>query len=119
MLVERGYDDVTVAHIGLLPHLDAEGTRVSTLATRSGMTKQGMGQLVQELERHGYLKRSPDPADGRASIVAFTPRGTALLEAALTVTRDLERDYAELLGEAQFDAFREALLTVVTIPPGS
>src|SRR3954451_2497458 len=64
----RGYTGLGLAHIALLPHLDEDGSRVTVLAERAGMTKQGMGQLVNDLERQGYLKREPDPADGRAQL---------------------------------------------------
>ena len=60
-LRDRGYEHVALAHIALLPHLDEAGTRATTLAERAGMTKQGMGQLVRELETHGYLERRPIP----------------------------------------------------------
>ena len=39
------------------------------------MTKQSMAQLVAHLERHGYVERIPDPADGRAKLVRATERG--------------------------------------------
>jgi DNA-binding MarR family transcriptional regulator len=108
-LRDRGYEDVTLAHIALLPHLDEAGTRASSLATRAGMTKQGMGQLVRELEMRGYLERRPDPTDGRAALVCFTAAGRRLLEDAVDVTRELDEEYAGLLGAARFNAFREAL----------
>jgi DNA-binding MarR family transcriptional regulator len=109
-LRDRGHDDVALAHIALLPHLDEGGTRATTLAERAGMTKQGMGQLVRDLEAHGYLERRPDPTDGRAALVCFTATGRRLLEDAVDVTRELDEEYAALLGEQRFNAFREALL---------
>jgi DNA-binding MarR family transcriptional regulator len=109
-LRQRGYDDVALAHIALLPHLDEAGTRATTLAALAGMTKQGMGQLVRELEMHGYLERRPDPTDGRAALVCFTATGRRLLEDAIDVTRELDEEYAALLGTQRFNAFREALL---------
>jgi DNA-binding MarR family transcriptional regulator len=117
MLRDRGYADVTLAHIALLPHLDEAGTRATTLAERAGMTKQGMGQLVRELETHGYLDRRPDPTDGRAALVCFTVAGRRLLEDAVDVTRELDEEYATLLGEQRFNAFREALLDLAENEP--
>src|SRR5688572_28064654 len=67
----RGYQGLTLAHIGLLPHLDEEGTRITVLAERAGMTKQGMGQLVIDLERLGFLSRVTDETDRRATLVCF------------------------------------------------
>lgn len=112
-LRERGYEGLALAHIALLPHLDVDGTRVTTLAERAGMTKQGMGQLVLDLERRGYVERAPDPADGRALLVRFTEAGCRLLGDAVSVTREIEAQYAAVLGEQQLVALREALVALV------
>ena len=109
----RGYEGLALAHIALLPHLDVDGTRVTTLAERAGMTKQGMGQLVLDLERRGYVERTPDPADGRALLVRFTEAGRRLLGEAVTVTREIEAHYAAVLGEQQMATLREALVVLV------
>ena len=50
---ERTGEPVRVAHTALLPHVDLEGTRLTELARRMGVTKQAVGQLVDELEQMG------------------------------------------------------------------
>ena len=111
-LRERGYGGLSLAHIGLLPHLDEEGTRITTLAERGGMTKQGMGQLVVDLERQGFLTRTPDPTDGRATLVRFTDAGRRFLCDAVRVTGQLDEEYASILGEQQFATLRAALESI-------
>lgn len=108
-LSEMGHGGVSLAHIALLPHLDENGTRATTLAARAGMTKQGMGQLVRELEALGYVERAPDPTDGRASLVLFTDAGAELLRDAIQATKELDAELANLLGPDQFEALRDAL----------
>lgn len=112
-LQSRGYSRVTLAHIALLPHIDVEGTRITTLAERGGMTKQGMGQLVRSLEDLGYLERVPDPADGRATLVRFTTSGERFLRDALAVTGELEDEFAATLGDDRLRALRAALVDIV------
>ena len=112
-LRERGYGRLSLAHIGLLPHLDEEGTRITTLAERAGMTKQGMGQLVVDLERQGLLARTPDPSDRRATLVRFTEAGRRFLAEAVAVTGELEAEYAANLGEQRLAALRDALAALV------
>src|SRR5262245_45023741 len=70
-LRERGHEGLTLAHTNLLAHLDVTGTRMTTLAERVGVTKQAIGGLVGELEEKSYIRREPDPADGRASIITY------------------------------------------------
>lgn len=111
-LRERGYTGLTPAHLALLPHLDAEGTRATILAERAGMTKQGMGQLILELEHQGYVARIQDPADRRAALVRFTEAGRQLLLVAIDVTREMETEYAAILGDRRMAGLREALVAL-------
>ena len=39
-----------------------------------------MTALIASLERSGMVERRPDPADGRASLIAITDSGTAYIE---------------------------------------
>ena len=75
----RGHGGLTLAHTALLANLDLDGTRITALAERAGMTKQSMGQLALDLEAHGYVTRAPDPTDRRATLVRFTERGGQFL----------------------------------------
>lgn len=109
----RGYATLTLAHLSLVPHLDVEGTRVTVLAERAGMTKQGAGQLVDDLERLGVLARLPDPTDGRAQLVTFTPDGLRFLTDAVAVVRELDDEYARILGRQRLEALRETLRLLV------
>lgn len=109
----RGHPGLGLAHTALLPHLDLAGTRTTTLAERAGMTKQGMGQLVLDLERQGYLTRQPDPTDRRATLVRFTDEGWRFLRDAEAVKRDLEAEYASVLGERGLARLRAALETLI------
>jgi DNA-binding MarR family transcriptional regulator len=109
----RGYGSVTLAHLGLLPHLGRSGARVTTLAARAGMTKQGMGQLVMELERQGFLVREPDPIDKRAALVRFTNAGLRLLDDAILVTQEIEGEYARILGPDRLAELKQALSELV------
>ena len=78
-LIERleadGHDGVHPSHHALYENIDPEGTRLTELAARAGMTHQSMGELVASLERGGWVERRPDPTDGRARLVCLTPSG--------------------------------------------
>jgi DNA-binding MarR family transcriptional regulator len=113
LLHARGYPGVTLRHIDLLPYLDAGGTRATVLAQRAGMTKQGMGKLVAELGTQGLVERAPDPADGRAQLVRFTPAGLRFLAVAVEVVHELEGEYLVILGPERLDALKRSLADIV------
>src|SRR5207244_2658090 len=50
---------------------------VSDLADRLEISKQGAGQIVDDMERRGYVERRPDPRDGRARLIYLSDRGQA------------------------------------------
>ena len=86
-----GLEGLRPAHTALFPHIDLEGTRLTELARRLGISKQAVGQLVDELEEMGGLERVPDPVDGRAKLVRFRRRkGRLVLFEGLEVLGKLE-----------------------------
>jgi DNA-binding MarR family transcriptional regulator len=52
----------------------------SELADRERIQRPTATRLLGRLEEPGYVARTPDPHDGRSSLVALTPAGRALLE---------------------------------------
>jgi len=69
-LQERGFPDARPGHAALFMHIDRRwGTRLTDLARRARMTKQGMMLLVDDLETRGYVRRVPDADDSRAKMV--------------------------------------------------
>jgi DNA-binding MarR family transcriptional regulator len=63
----------------LVDRLNHDAMRISDLATSLQESIQTTARLVQQLETKGVIERRPDETDGRASIVALTPRGRELL----------------------------------------
>ena len=57
------------------------GERLSQkeLALRVRIEQPSMAQLLSRLERDGMIKRSPDPADGRSSLVSITRKALGIL----------------------------------------
>lgn len=107
--VERGYADLQPAHISVIANLGLSGTRLTLLAQRAMMTKQGMGQLVDEMERLGYVERLPDPEDNRAKIACFTDKGLGLMVDGASIVESIEKEYAKLIGKERVEVLRAAL----------
>jgi DNA-binding MarR family transcriptional regulator len=111
-LAERGHEAVRPAHAAVFQYLDDTGTTVSLLAERARMTKQAMAELVRHLEAHGYVRRVPDPADGRAKLVLPTDHGNDVIEIAQGLAPEIEERIAALLGAERTAALRTDLETL-------
>ena len=59
-----------------------EQVTASTLAERMLMDKGQVSRAIRELEDLGLVERSPDPRDGRSSLLRLTEIGTERLAAA-------------------------------------
>jgi DNA-binding MarR family transcriptional regulator len=79
------------------------------LAAHANITAQAMGELVDHLERHGYVERVPDPTDGRAKLVRLTEQGHAIYTLAGRLVRELEATWASYLGERKMCQLKRLL----------
>lgn len=59
-------DQISAAHVHITRHLSLQGSRLTELAQAAGMSKQAMGNLVNQCEAWGLVKRASDSRDGRA-----------------------------------------------------
>jgi DNA-binding MarR family transcriptional regulator len=116
---EAGYTDVREAHLQVFGAIDWTGTRLSVLAARSNMTAPAMSELVDELERAGYVERRPDRTDGRAKLIRPTRKGRRLLVEGLRAVREIEAGYADLVGPERFEAMASAMERLVDATSGS
>ena len=78
-LAARG--SLTASHIHITRHLALQGSRLTDLAQRAGVSKQAMGKLVGQCEAWGLVQRQSDAQDARARRVVFTATGLAWLQA--------------------------------------
>lgn len=101
------------AHTAMLPHIDQQGTRLTELARRLGVTKQAAGQLVSDLESLELLERVDDPMDGRAKLVRFTRLGLEAIHHGLSVLQGIEAELEKVLGRTRMRQLHESLALVV------
>jgi len=103
------------AHTSLFPHLSLEGTRLTELARRLGISKQAVGQLVDELEEMGAIERVPDPADARAKLVRFSRRPGRTLLDGLRHLQAIEAELVAEVGEAHIQSLRAGLVALLEV----
>lgn len=113
-LARRGFPELKPSHGIVFEHIGS-GARVSALAEKAGMTSQGMGQMVMQLESLGYLERVVDPTDGRATLVRCTRRGSEAASVGRDVLTEMHTRLARRLGKKRYEALVTALAEVIAI----
>jgi DNA-binding MarR family transcriptional regulator len=73
-LREQGHaDDLTPSQVSALLRLENDGpSTTSALARAEGMRPQSMATVVAALEAAGLVSGTPDPADGRRTLLSLT-----------------------------------------------
>lgn len=112
-----GERPVTAAQAGVFATLDDEGTSISELARRIGVTRQTAHQAVHSLIGMGLLEQVPDPASGRSSLIRTTDEGARVHRRALATIAVIESVLAERIGTTAVTALREALAEPWGEPP--
>jgi len=105
---ETGFPEARAAFNPIFIHLPADGCRLTELAAKAGMTKQAMGELVEELIELGYLVRFPDPKDGRAKLILRSDEGLAAHGIALAAFAQIDRELTEMIGPETMAQLRAA-----------
>ena len=89
---------VSAAHIHITRHLGLNGSRLTDLAFTAGMSKQAMGDLVDQCAAWGLVTRGPDPLDARARLVQFTATGLVWLQAFADAVVQAEHEFSAEVG---------------------
>jgi DNA-binding MarR family transcriptional regulator len=92
-------DQISAAHVHITRHLGLKGSRLTDLARAAGMSKQAMGDLVDQCTAWGLVQREPDPLDARARRVVFTPVGLAWLQAFQDAVAQAEAEFRDAVGQ--------------------
>lgn len=112
-----GHPKLRALHSPVLRHLPPDGGRVADLARATGLAKQSVGYIVNDLVALGYLRIEPDPEDGRARRLRYTARGHKLLAALVQASREADDALAATLGAERLRTLREMLEAVLDKPP--
>lgn len=113
--IDKGYEglklnwDMVFLNIGM-----NKGIRLVELAEINHMTKQAMSQLVNEIEKHGYLVKAPDPTDGRAKQVMFSEKGRQLVDDSIESMDKIEYHYEMLIGQEKLGQLKDLLAELAT-----
>lgn len=112
-----GHPGLRATHSPVLRHLPPEGGRVAELARATGLAKQSVAYVVDDLIALGYLRSEPDPEDGRARRLTYTARGRRLLTALSAASQSLEAELAASLGAPRLRELRDTLEAMLAQSP--
>jgi DNA-binding MarR family transcriptional regulator len=88
--------------LALLSEAPGRTLRMSALAMWAGGSLPRLSQVVARLEQRGWVRRAPDPADGRYTLATLTSEGQAkVTQAAPGHAREVRRLVFDPLTRAQ------------------
>src|SRR3954465_1035254 len=94
LVVAEGEPGLRASHHRVIGHVPPEGITITDLADRVGMTKQGIGQFVNQLSESGHLGVELKPEDRRIRVVRRTAKGDASVAALSALLGSLEQTWA-------------------------
>jgi DNA-binding MarR family transcriptional regulator len=98
-------------HFGVLIALaESSHETQGAIADSLGYDRGQLVGLLDELEERGLVERKRDPADRRRHLVQLTPDGKRTLKELRALSRQLEDDFLEALGENERAALHALLL---------
>jgi DNA-binding MarR family transcriptional regulator len=109
LLEDTPYTDVRPTHGCVFRFVHGDGMRLTELASLAGLTKQSVGEIVDDLTALGYIERFPDPTDKRAKLIRLTKKGLDAQRIGLACFTTLEEDWSEVFGADRISALRALL----------
>jgi DNA-binding MarR family transcriptional regulator len=113
-LIEAGYGDIRPTHGCVFRFVHDDGMRLTELSSLARMTKQSIGEIVDDLADRGYVERIPDPEDKRAKLIRLTDQGKEAQATGRALFAKLEQRLADRYGAERLAGMRELLEAIAT-----
>jgi DNA-binding MarR family transcriptional regulator len=118
-MVRKGHQDghleLKPAHNSVFATLAEEGSRAADMATRAGITRQSMGEVIRDLVALDILEMREDPEDRRAKLVTYSQHGRRVAKDGVEHLIELEERFVEEFGEQEYNTARDVLARLVTL----
>ena len=108
-LEQSEFNDIRPTHGCVFRYVDGEGLRLTEIAERAGMTKQSVGEIVDDLADRDYVQRVPHPEDRRAKLICLTEKGERAQVHGRRLFAKVEKRWAQRYGAERIAALRELL----------
>ncbi len=108
-LTSHGHPSINMSHGVVLRNMDLEGTSLSVVTKRAGLSRQAVAKVAGQLEALGYVTASRDPTDRRAKILKLSPKGMQLFADSIEAYGEFENELAQRIGRRRLEQFRTTL----------
>jgi DNA-binding MarR family transcriptional regulator len=92
----------TPTQIAVMSQIPPDGIRVVDLAKKSGVTKQAIHQMADQLVGVGVLERVPDPRDGRSKLLRPTPYAAQGYAVSRRILTEIHSEWRRSLGDEAY-----------------
>jgi DNA-binding MarR family transcriptional regulator len=113
-VIEAGGFDLAPSHANILALVPTDGIRVSELTRLAHARKQTVSEVIEELEKRGYVKRRVDRIDRRAKLVFLTRKGETLRPIGIAAGKQVDESWAALTSPEHIAILRNALQDLLT-----
>jgi DNA-binding MarR family transcriptional regulator len=113
-LAEGGHPEARPLHGFALQAVGPDGATISELGRQLGVSKQAAAKTVTSLERAGYIRREPNPDDGRAIRLVRTARGEEMLGLSAVFFEAYRARLASKVGPRRLAEAEDILEEIVT-----
>jgi DNA-binding MarR family transcriptional regulator len=114
-LEARGFSDVRPAFGVIFRALRDEPLTLTDLAARLGVSKQAASKVIDEMEAKRLVRRTASRTDGRAKLLALTPRGRDAMAHAIALGVEIDARLREAAGSPKVDTMHQVLEHLVVL----
>lgn len=100
-------------HLDLFAYIDPDGTTISEIARRKGVSKQAISKLVQDLQEMGFLETRENPDDFRSKLVSFNLHADSAMRRGFGVLHTIDRELCEQIGKSRYEALLQGMQCVI------
>jgi DNA-binding MarR family transcriptional regulator len=102
--------DITDLEAHLLARLAAKGPHsIADLSKSFGLRASTLTNAVDRLERKGFLRREPNPANRRTVLLALTPGGRRSARTVTALVDSIEAAVSQQVTRQQLDGFHAVI----------
>lgn len=109
-----GFRALSVSHAFAVQLIESGVVTITALSEAMRMTPQAVSAIVNQLEERGYLLRGRQESDARAKVLSLTEDGRRLAAEIASALGEVERGWADLVGDERLHDVKAALDTYVS-----